>query len=411
MAQVGGNPQGQALQADNRLRQLQQFEQDTRLQANPDVPPGERAFIDYGGYFSFNYLSLQDSTYDTHGLRQYELVGFARINLDGAQEIFLRGRTDYNDYNPGDSFDGFGSRLINPDLDRAYYRFDLRRYEQAYGKGDGGFGNLNLVAEVGRDLNYWANGLVLTEVLDGAHLTLGNDFLTMEAIVGITPTRTVDIDPTRPSFNDDTRRGFYGLMLTANVGEQRPFFYFLNQRDMNNFTSEMTGPIDTHFRYNSYYVGAGSTGPLSDQLHYSVEAVYEGGNTLSSSFINGGFGPIPVLQTEDTIEAWAADAKLDYVVPGAHQTRLSGELILASGDPDRGLTNTTFNGNKPDTKDHAFNAFGLLNTGLAFNAATSNLIVTRFGASTFPLPDSSRFRRLQLGMDFFILGKLRRAPD
>src|SRR5258706_10140381 len=42
-----------ALQQENRLRQLQQFEQDTRLRANPDIPPGERLLLDYGGYFSF----------------------------------------------------------------------------------------------------------------------------------------------------------------------------------------------------------------------------------------------------------------------------------------------------------------------------------------------------------------------
>ena len=102
---------------------------------NPDIPPGQRLFLDYGGYFSFDYLSIDDAAHNNHGLRQYELVGYVRANLDGAQEIFLRARTDYRDYNPGDSFDGFGSRLIDPDFDRAYYRIDLLAMpRQAYGK-------------------------------------------------------------------------------------------------------------------------------------------------------------------------------------------------------------------------------------------------------------------------------------
>jgi hypothetical protein len=56
-------------------RQLQQIQQDTRLHVNPDVPADQRAFFDYGGYFTFNYLSADDSQKENHVLRQYDLVG------------------------------------------------------------------------------------------------------------------------------------------------------------------------------------------------------------------------------------------------------------------------------------------------------------------------------------------------
>src|SRR5437016_4518292 len=95
----------------------------------------------------------------------------------------------------------------------------------------------------------------------------------------------------------------------------------------------------------------------------------------------------PIDQTEDQIQAWAADARLDYLFPDLRRTRLSAEVILASGDDDRGNTSNTFNGNKPGTNDRAFNAFGLLNTGLAFAPAVSNLLAFRVGGSTFPLPE------------------------
>src|SRR5205823_8868133 len=98
----------------------------------------------------------------------------------------------------------------------------------------------------------------------------------------------------------------------------------------------------------------------------------------------------------DQIQAWAVDGRLDYLLPDERRTRLSAELILASGDDDRGTTSNTFGGNKPNTNDRAFNAFGLLNTGLAFAPAVSNLLAVRLGGSTFPLPDMGPLRRLQV---------------
>lgn len=400
--------QGQAVNPrsvlqENRLRQLQQLELDQRLRANPDIPPDQRLLIDYGGFFTFNYFSIDDSAHNNHGLREYELVGYTRINLDNAQELFFRGRTDYNDYNPGDSFDGFGSRLINPDLDRGYYRFDLQKAQGAYGSGPESF---KLVIEVGRDLAYWGNGLVLTEVLDGGRIDIGTDQLTVQGICGITPTRTVDIDTSRPGFNDDTRRVFYGAMLSTQVGDHRPYLYFLQELDKNNKNTSVVGPIITHFDYAPYYFGAGSAGNLGDRLRYGVEVAYEAGHTNSSSFTTAGGAPVPVIQTKNQIEAVATDLKLDYLSEGPHQTRYSAELIVASGDKNRGTSTNTFNGSKPGTRDRGFNGFGLLNTGLAFSAEASNLIVGRGGVSTFPFPDSSRLRRLQVGADFFIFDKV-----
>ena len=81
-------------------------------------------------------------------------------------------------------------------------------------------------------------------------------------------------------------------------------------------------------------------------------------------------------------------------------------MILASGDKDRLASNTTFGGNRAGTDDHAFNAFGLLNTGLAFSPAVSNLAVGRVGASTFPLPDKTGYRQLQVGVDVLVFSKM-----
>jgi hypothetical protein len=217
----------------------------------------------------------------------------------------------------------------------------------------------------------------------------------------------VDFDPSRPNFDHNTRRGFFGGMVSAPVENHTPFVYGLVQRDYNKDDTLTTGAVTTRFDYNSYYFGFGSTGSFTDRLHYGLEAVYECGDTLSNSFqiANGALVPIP--QSRDSISAWALDGRLDYLIPDEHQTRLSAELILATGDSDRGSTNTTFNGNQPGTTDHAFNSLGLLNTGLAFAPAVSNIIVSRVGASTFPLPQWQVARRMQVGMDFLAYWKFK----
>ena len=53
---------GSNLERFNRQQQLQQYELDTRMQANEDIPPSQRLLLDYGGYFSPQYFSIDDSS-------------------------------------------------------------------------------------------------------------------------------------------------------------------------------------------------------------------------------------------------------------------------------------------------------------------------------------------------------------
>jgi len=405
-----GGPGAEQLQRQARLQELQRYELDTRYRANTDIPPGQRTLVDYGVFLQFSYLSLDDSIGDNHGLRQYDVVPYVRLNFDGAQELFLRGRFGYRDFNAGDSFDGRGDEPIDGDLDRGYYSFDLRRYNAAYGKsvlGAGAGSDFNLVFKGGRDLAYWGNGLTLGTTLDGINLGLEKDIWGLEVLAGVTPVRTVDFDSSRPGFDYNTRRGFFGGMLTADLGEHQPFAYGLVQRDYNDLDMLDLGLIQTDYEYNSWYIGFGSTGQLGPNLRYGVELVYEGGTTLSNSFeASGAGGLFPIEQTEDNISAAALDVRLDYFVNDVRQTRFSFEFLAATGDRDRGSSTNTFNGNAAGTTDHGFNAFGLINTGLALAPDPSNLLVVRLGAATLPLPQHGVFSRMQVGVDFFILNKL-----
>jgi hypothetical protein len=405
---------GRALQSIDRQRrfdELQQLQIDNRLRANEDVPIGQRALIDYGAYITAQYFSIDDRNANNHTLWQPEFVAYGRANLDAANEVFARFRASYMYFSPGDSFDGHGNRWTDFDLERGYYRFDLAKYEGAYkGKSI----PYNFTGQVGRDLVYWANGLTLGEVLDGGigDVTWGN--LSLELIAGVTPTRTVDFDTSRPNFDHNTRRGFYGGMLTWNpdtpgVGKHHPYVYGVVQQDYNTFDFLAQGNIRTRFDYNSYYIGWGSTGSLTDHLVYGLEMVYEGGDTLSNSFALSGLSLLPIKQRRDNIQAGAADFKLDYLVNDSRNTRLSFEVLGATGDPNRGNSSTTFNGIAPGKTDHSFNAFGLVNSGLAFAPEISNLGFIRLGASTYPFVDVRAFRRMQTGVDFFFYEKLQKT--
>jgi hypothetical protein len=390
-------------------KQLEQLHRDQYLRIDQSIPPQRRALVDYGAFLSFSYLSLDDQNNDNHVLRQTDLIGYARVNIDNVSEIYVRGRTGYQDFNDQDSFDGQGDEKIDPDFDIAYYRFDLRRALQAY-QGHDPDGDLTI--EAGRDLVYWGNGLVMSERIDGIIARLQTPLADFDVIAGVTPVRTVDFDTSRPNFDHNTRRGLYGAQVSRQFGKHRPFAYGLIQRDYNkDDTFDITAPpVHTRYRYDSYYLGLGSQGALSDRLAYGLELAYEGGYGLSNSYQQSSAGINGVQQTDDPIHAFAGDMRFDYLLGDERQTRLSLEGIIATGDPDR-LTGTsdTFGGNRPHTGDNAFNAFGFLNTGVAFAPPVSNLMALRVGASTFPLPQMRAFERLQLGIDGFVFAKTRQA--
>lgn len=387
-------------------RQLELLRDEELSLAPREVPAGQRLQYDYGGYFIYDYLSIDDNTGNNHVLNQTQLYLYARVNIDGAHEFFIRARGGYQDFNKGDSFSGRGSEPIDPDLDKAYYRFDLSKYQSAYhGKRPG---DSNVIIEVGRDLVYWGNGLTLSQTVYGGMVTLSKGPAQLDLIGGITPTRTVDFDSSRPDFDFHTNRGFYGAMLSSQIHVHRPYVYGLIQRDYNPNETLDIPPTTTNFEYNSWYVGVGSTGNVTDRLLYGVEAVLEGGKGLSNSFEIAPPFIVGVPQEEDEIMAWAIDGKLDYLVGDAYRTRYSAEVLFASGDPDRALSTTnTFGGNAPGTTDKAFNGFGLIYTGLAFAPSVSNLMMGRIGASTFPWAQSEKLNRLQVGADFFVYSKLR----
>jgi len=382
-------------------RQLEQIQRDTRLRAYPDVAAGQRALFDYGAFVTLNYLSIDDAEKNNHALRQLDLVGYGHLSLDGAHEVLVRARASYRDFSPGDSFDGEGDRWIGR-LEQAFYRFDLRSHLASRGRAIAD----DLSVQVGRQFVYWANGLTLAQYFDGVVIDARHGDLSLQLIAGVTPTFTVDFDSSRPEFDSHTLRGLYGGILSLQLGAHRPYAYVLAQRDYNPDDEVLVvGPTRTRFDYDSYYLGLGATGALSDVVLYAAEVTFELGHGRSGSFVGAPPLVTPVGQSREDIAAFAADLRVEYVPQDDRRTRLTAEAILATGDSDRLHTSNTFGGNRPGTDDHAFNALGLTNTGLAFAPAVSNLLALRLGGSFFPLPRNSTFENLQVGADLFLFGK------
>jgi hypothetical protein len=375
-----------------------------RLRNEETIPADRRALIDYGGYLSFNYLSLDEDQRQNRVFRQYDASVYVNVNIDGVHEFFARGRASYLDFHDGDNPADEDDDETDGELERAHYRLDLAERDEL---GSASRTTEELSFRLGRQFAFWSNGLALGQVIDGARVVIRKSSVEMEFIAGVSQQESVDFDTSRPDFDDHTRRAFYGAMANANIGQHKFFAYGLGQQDHNHDGPvRLAGDIETQFEYNSYYVGTGVAGALNDRFAYSLEMTLERGSGLSNSFrlFNGELEQIE--QTDEDLEAWAASVKVDYLFADPTNGRLSGEIVLASGDPDRRHTSNTFSGNERGTSDTAYNGFGILNTGIAFTPVISNLAMLRVGISTFPIPRPARFARLQIGADLFLFNKL-----
>src|SRR5688500_7469660 len=94
-----GQSRNDAAALDRFERQLERQQRESRVLIDPNVQPTDRVLIDYGALLTPSFYSINDPDGHTHVLRQYELVGYGRINFDGAHELFLRVDTQYNDFN------------------------------------------------------------------------------------------------------------------------------------------------------------------------------------------------------------------------------------------------------------------------------------------------------------------------
>lgn len=387
-------------------RTLDELER-SRQVGGADLELSESARLLFGGYTTFGLIASDDSTSNTRLLRQSDTRLWAQFTM-GGHEAYGRLRFNYLDFNTGDSFDGRGDNLEEPIGDRYWYRFDFRSARMSE---TGERPEDNFTFQVGRQFVNWGAGLTLSEDLYSVVAGLELYSVEVKGLIGLTPsTGPVDFDSSRPGFDTDVDRQFIGAMFTfTGLDRHRPYIFILDQQDQNDRDRQtffvLGTPYPTRFMYDSQYVGIGSSGELTTELFYQTEFVHQSGRSVSSSISAGG---APVPQTEESIDAWGATARMIYSPRWGQPNgvRFDWELLLASGDDDRQHTSNTFGGNRSGTDDNAFNALGYANTGLVLGPNFSNVFALRMGASTTPWRGQGIFDRMRVGVDGYLLHKL-----
>ena len=387
-------------------RQLRQIDSTYRLAVPLDKPITEQVLFDYGGSTRFGFMSVDNEFGSTRILRQTDTLLFAQAELYGAHRFYGRLRFLYNDFNAGDSFDDRGDRLLNPIGDRYWYQFDLRSATMA----ETGYRiDHNINIKGGRQFVQWGSGLTLSNTLYAGLLDVEFNKIGLIGLVGLTPASgTIDFDGSRPGFDIDTQRAYYGgIVEYRGAPTHRPYVSLLVQRDKNDdfeVFETLTFDYPTDFKYDSEYLAIGSRGSIGPQLLYRAELVYEAGDGLSNSF-DGATG-FPVAQTSESIEALAGLASLSYLFRDDSDMRIDFEIMGGSGDDDRRDSSDTFGGNQTGTNDTAFNSLGYVNTGLALAPEISNLLAFRLGWSMSPQLSGRPSKAMRLGVNGFLFAKI-----
>ena len=256
-----------------------------------------------------------------------------------------------------------------------------------------------MVVKVGRDYYTIGTALTLALPLDAVQVTAHWKNWQVTGLFGMTLHDTPNIDDS-DAVSDHMDRQFWGGELRyKGFSRHEPFAYFLLQRD---HTGADYKSATQAYHYDSNYVGIGSSGSiLSPHLRYETELVFECGR----SFAEG------VSDTTERIDAMAFDLLLEYLFPTKMHPKASFEYLFGTGDRNRRLSSTsTVGGNMTGTPDHAFNAFGFRDTGLAFGPDMANLHIFSGGVSVFPLEDHGRwFKKMEIGTKVFFYMKHRNS--
>jgi hypothetical protein len=368
------------------------YQEQLRVSLDQQRPDAREVGFDYGGWFNFALFNYDDAPARRHRmLRQFQLRGWASMNIHNVHRGYFRALLDWEDWNSGDNPDGRGDDFFER-VERAWYEFDLGRLMQ---RQSGQLPPVRMRVKVGRQFTTIGTAFVLSMPMDAIRFDVTAGDWEMMALLGNTIKSSENIDEAGPVATHQDRC-FYGFEVRyRGFDRHRPFAYYLAQSD---HTKPDPRSATQKYDYSSRYFGIGSEGSfLLPDLSYSTELVGQVGETYSEGRYHG----------QDDICAMAFDARLQYLFRDTPtQPMITAEYIWASGDSDRRLSSTsTLGGNQAGTNDYAFNAFGFRDTGIAFAPEISNIHIYTVGASCFPLQQHKLFRKMEVGTKIFFYNK------
>jgi len=375
------------------LNQQRQVEERIRQELETTLPAEQEVLFDWGAWLTGYAFLFDDGIDSSRTLRREDFRLWGSLNADeGIHQAYARMRLSYNDFNHGDSLDGNEDDLEGPNLDRGWYQLDIARFLRKHSEVDLPVG---LATKVGREYVMWGTGYALSLPLDAVQVAGRIGDLEIDGLFGRTIHSWDNLDRTRP-YHWQSWRYFYGVQAKYHGFEKHePFLYYIWQKDRQDDGNPLV--YLQQWRYDSEYLGLGSSGELAPYWRYLGEFVYERGKSYGhNQFLN-----------RNDICAYGWDFEIDYLPPSPTHPQFSLEYMFASGDPDRVLSpSDATGGNAAFTRDTGFNAFGYRNTGLALAPDLSNVHIWRAGASFFPLAREAEWlRQLELGTDWFLYHK------
>lgn len=368
------------------------YEEQLRVRLDQQIPEAREMGFDAGGWFNFaifNYDDASTPSGSVRTMRKFEIHPWVRVNLRGVHQFYFRGLFNYDDWNRGDNPAERGDDF-NERLERAWYQFDLG---QMLRNETGRAPPVGFRAKVGRAFATIGTAFVLSMPLDMVQVDVTTRDWEFMTLLGQSVSYTRNIDSSERVVGRQDR-WFFGTQATyMGLDHHRPFVYFLNNQD--DTRPEPWDPMQS-YEYTSRYLGGGSQGTLlSPNLRYQAEIVGEWGQTYSEGVAGGTTG-------RDRIRAMALDVLLEYLFQVRTRPKVSVEYMYGSGDHNRRTSSTaTIGGNRADSTDSAFNAFGFRDTGVAFSPLVSNIHIYRGGASFRPLEKLALFKKMELGSNIF----------
>ena len=234
---------------------------------------------------------------------------------------------------------------------------------------------------LGRKYFLVGTGLVLNDRADGAEVKLYSNIVNLELFGAYTGFLQEDSNPYNLStkdFSEGAKRVFAGGTISRGIGNQELYVLGVAQVDMGDQES------DQKTRYQSQYYGLGLKGVISDSLDYYAEGVYEMGTSYNTS------------NEESDIQAFAAQAGLQWFLPYSLNPSLIVQYAFGSGDADK--SNYSDPRGNARGNDTGFLGFGTYVGGYALRPQLANLHVIRGGGSFTPFSGLQQFwlQRLSL---------------
>ncbi len=405
-----GQGTGTGFLAEQIQRQFNQQDAEFRNAYFADTPISERLLIDGSGSFRYAFNSIDTSQSVAQYLNTFDTRLSLRMELDGMHRFYGRLRFLYNDWSTPGSIgpDEAAEGWQDPIGEIYWYELDLGGAAQAR---TGQKPESSLSLRGGRQYIIWAQGVALSGYMYALTAQMNAGPWSLQFLAGQTAGNdTIDWDISRPGFDTDTDRNFYGGMVTyTGLAGHAPFLYVLTQTDGNAGQVAMLpagAPIAaTTFDYASTYVGLGSVGSLGADLVYRGELVYEFGTTLSDPLNHSG-GLVPLPQVDDPISAFGMVLGGTRLWRDTNDSRLDLQMALGTGDSQRIDAGNTFGGIAPNQTDHSFNSLGYINTGLVLAPDLANLGCPSVGYSTNPFPGQGILRELRIGVTGYLFFKL-----